>query len=267
MRGTNPGNTPGAGVSTITTGAAPTLIGGGGAAGSTTISIVPWALGNLTANTSLTTANTLSSGLVTYDPTNGYRPLATTEYAAALGANTSDNVRLTAATTAAAGVTANALGLSGATAAATLSGGPINLTSGTFIYSPSANVTGTVSAGLNFGSAEGIINYTSALGISGTLSGTGGLTISSPTTNTLTLSGANTYTGTTTLVGGTTVYTGTVANDGVTAGSFGLGTSAITMNPGTSTVIMYASAANTFSRDLLVTGTGSRTSAPRVTPR
>ncbi len=255
VRGTTLGNTPGAGVATITAGAAPTLLGGAGAAGSTTISIVPWILGNLTANISLSAANTAGSSLVTYDATNGFRPLATAEYATALGVSNSDNVRLTAATAATAGVTANAL-LFAPAAIATLSGGPINLTSGTFAYSPTVDSTGTVSAGLNFGSAEGVVLYTSALGISGTLTGSGGLTVSSPSGAALTLSGANTYTGTTTLVRGTTVYTGPVANDGVTAGPFGLSTTPITLNPGTGSVLLYASAANTFARDLLVTGTG-----------
>ena len=74
VRGTGLGGTPGAGVATILSTAAPTLSGGRRRAGSTTLSIVPWALGNLTANTASTVAAFTNSGLVTYDPTAGFRP-------------------------------------------------------------------------------------------------------------------------------------------------------------------------------------------------
>ncbi len=137
-----------------------------------------------------------------------------------------------------------------------LSGGPINITSGGFIYSPTANVTGTVTAGLNFGAAEGVIQNTNALGISGVIAGSGGLTAGSPSSAALTLTGANSYTGTTTLVSGAVVYAGPVANDGVTTGAFGLSTSAIVMNPGTAAVLMEANAATTFARNLSVVGSG-----------
>lgn len=246
VRGTNLGAAAGAGVAQITSTAAPaTLVGGGGAAGSTTISILPWAVGNVGA------AATLGSSLVTYGAT-GLRPLAAAEYASAFGGNATDNVRLTAATAAPSGTTANAV-VFAPSAAATLSGGPINITSGAFLYSPTATATGTVSAGLSFGAAEGIIATSNTLGVSGVISGSNGLTINPFNASTVTLSGANTYTGTTTLNGGTTAFGGTVANGG--AGVFGASTSAIVMNVGTVTTRLYGNVAGTtLNRDLIVTG-------------
>lgn len=260
LRGANLGATPGAGNGNIFATTAPTLVGGGGAAGTTTQSIVPWAIGNLTnpaANTTgNTAANMVGSSLVTYTAANGFRPLATSEYATALGGNATDNVRLTAATTAAAS-TVNALVFAPA-AAATLSGGTINITSGAFLYSPTANVTGTVSASLNFGTAEGVIANTSALALSGAISGSGGVTFYSPTIAATTISGANTYTGTTTLLAAQVSFASSVANDGVTAGPFGLDTSAIVMNAGSGYSLLNASAAGlTFSRNLIIAGPNS----------
>ena len=259
LRGTNLGAGVGAGNATILDSTAPTLVGGGGAAGTTTISILPPAIGNTVASTTSTNtvANSLGSSFVTYDPTNGFRPLATTEYATTLGANATDNVRLTATTAATAGVTANSV-LFAPAAAATLSGGPINITSGAFMYSPTAGTgTGTVSAGLNFGPAEGIITATNPLTISGVITGSGGLTVGSPTVSVVTLTGANTYTGTTNLVASQLIFTGAVANDGVTAGPFGLSTTPITLNAGLGYVLLSTTATTTFARNLLIAGAAS----------
>ncbi len=68
---------------------APSLVGGGGAAGTTTVSILPRSYG------AITTSN-VGDGLVTYDSTNGIRVLNTsTEYTAAIsnGQTQLDNVR------------------------------------------------------------------------------------------------------------------------------------------------------------------------------
>ncbi len=95
LRGTSLGAAAGANVAQITSALSPgTLIGGGGAAGSTNISILPWAVGN----TSATGLN--NSSLVTWNSANGtFRPLATAEYTTlASGLSTTDNTRLTAAT-------------------------------------------------------------------------------------------------------------------------------------------------------------------------
>jgi autotransporter-associated beta strand protein len=184
IRGTNLGSAAAAGVASITSVSAPgALIGGGGAAGTTTQSILPYAVGNRSATA------TLGSTHVTYDSVGGnLRPLLTTEYATTLGANPTDNVRLTASTTAPADSTVNAL-LFAPGAAGVLSGGTINITSGSFLYSPTATATGTVSANLNFGAAEGFIHTSNTLGISGVISGSGGLTINPFAGSTVTLSG------------------------------------------------------------------------------
>ena len=265
VRGTNLGAAPGAGNSTILSTTAPTLIGGGGVAGSTTISVVPWALGNLLATTGNNVTVDISSTQVTYNPIAGFRPLAASEYAATLGANATDNVRLTASTAAAAGVTANALLFAPSITGQSLTGGPINVTSGSVIYSPTATtgslvvvgIPGTIGAGLNFGAAEGVIQYTAPLTLSGVIAGNGGLTLSSPNAQVVTISGANTYTGTTTIVDGQTSFTGAVANDGVTAGPFGLSTTPVVLNAGAGLVRLAATANTTFNRNLLVAGTGS----------
>ena len=265
VRGTNLGAGPGAGNSTILATAAPTLVGGAGATGSTTISIAPSVIGNLTASTTSANslANSIGSTFVTYDPTNGLRPLATTEYATALGGNATDNVRFTATTTAPAGATANSLLFAPAVAGTVLSGGPINVTSGAVMYSPTATtlsgttvvgLAGTISAGLNFGAAEGVITATAPLTVSGALTGTGGLTVASPTGSTITVSGANTYTGATNIIASQILYSGAVANDGATAGPFGLGTTPIVLNAGLGFAFLNATGTTTFDRNLLVAG-------------
>ncbi len=260
FRGAGLGGTPGAGVANIYSTAAPALTGGGGGAGSTVISVLPYAVGNNTASTAFTAAGLVGSSFVTYDA-NGFRPLATTEYATAFGGSNLDNVRLTAATAAGANVTANSV-LFAPAAAATLSGGTINITSGAFLYSPTANATGTVSAALNFGAAEGVVSNTSTLIMSGVLSGSNGLTLNTvfaPTstfTPSLTLSGANTYTGNTTINSGIVGFSGTIA-DG-TPGAFGVGGagSAIILNAGTNVAGISATAVSTVNRDIRVIGNG-----------
>jgi autotransporter-associated beta strand protein len=256
VRGTNLGGTPGNGVAQITSASVPgLLIGGGGAAGSTNISILPWATGNTSTST------TLGSSFVTYDAATGrLRPLATTEYLSSLPFSTAtSNVRLTGNTVAPANSSVNALLLAPTSSHATLSGGVIAITSGSFLYSPTANFTGTVSAGLNFGTAEGIISATNTLNVTGVISGSGGLTINPLSVpggaTTITLSGASTYTGTTTLLGGFLQYSGTITNDG-SAGPFGTDTSAIVLNPGATVTRLFATASSTLNRDLSIQGSG-----------
>ena len=194
IAGTNLNLAPGPFVAQITSVAAPApLIGGGGAAGSTNMNIVPWITGK---NTTSGQAN--SSMHVTYDPvTDRLRALTVAEYAAAFGGGATNNVHITSDTAAPASTTVNAL-VFAPPSPATLSGGPINITSGSFIHSPtgffSFGTFSTLSAGLNFGTVEGIIHTTANLEISGPITGSGGLTIS-PRGFTVRLSGANTYTG------------------------------------------------------------------------
>jgi autotransporter-associated beta strand protein len=261
VRGTSLGAASAANVAQVYASTAPTLVGGGGAAGSTNISIVPWAWGNVLAG------NFSNANLITYGAT-GFRPLATTEYASAAGGSATDNVRLTAATVALPTATANALVYAPA-AVGTVSGGTLTLTSGAFLYSPTVSGTSsTVSAGLNFGTAEGVVHISTgsaagALTLSGPISGSGGLTLNS-LSGTITISGASTYTGATTLNVGTITYNGSITNDG-TPSAFGAGTSAaspIVFNPGSTTTRLWSGTAGaTFDRDIIVNAGGPGTAA------
>ncbi len=260
--GSGLGSTPGAGVATITSATAPgALIGGGGAAGTTTQSILPYAYG------SSGPFNT-GSTQVTYDASTGsLRPLLASEYATTLGVSPLDNVIVSASAVAPTLSTVNSL-LFAPPTAATLSGGTIAVTSGSLVYSPiNGGVSSTLSAGLNFGSAEGVIHATSNLTISGAIAGTGGLTIDPSGSVGVILTGTNTYTGTTTINGGSARFGGLVANDGVTPGPFGLGTSAIVLNIGSSQPALQINAVfTTLNRDLLVTGNPSPNVGASLTP-
>jgi fibronectin-binding autotransporter adhesin len=240
VRGTSLGATAGANVAQILSTASPgTLVGGGGGAGSTSISILPWAVGNTTA------AGLNTSSLVTWDSTSkAFRPLATAEYSALTSGNSNtDNTRVTVATAITAPTTANSVVIGAAGSLLSGTGG-LNVTSGAVLYAPGANTAGTISANINFGSAEGVLSNSSStagpLTVSGVLSGSGGLTVNHVNGGITVLTGANTYTGTTTLISGITEYTGNLANDGVTAGALGLATSAIVMNGGTATARLWS---------------------------
>jgi fibronectin-binding autotransporter adhesin len=175
---------------------APTgLVGGGGAAGSTNINILPYAIGD----TSGTGTGTTTGGFVTYD-VNGIRPLAASEYQLNSFAGTNSNVRLTAATANAGTATVNALQIS--TGGSITGAGTLNVTSGAILSS----VTNTISNNIGFGAAEGLI-YTTAntTTIAGAITGSNGLTKSG--TGTLTLTGDNTgLTGQLTLNRGTLIF-------------------------------------------------------------
>lgn len=254
VRGSNLGAAPANGVAKFGIDApVGGLVGGAGAAGTSTISIVPWATGNVASATST------GSSFVTVDGGGNFRPLNLgTEYLANtfVGATADSNMRISAATAApAGGVTVNSLLVQGTGVLTTTGTDAITLRSGAFMYSPTAALTGTLSANLNFGTAEGVVTNTGTLTLSGVLSGSGGLTRATPTGNALTLSGANTYTGPTTLLSGTTTFSGLVANDGVTPGPLGLATSAVVINAGASTATRIWVNGNTiFNRDLVVGG-------------
>ena len=168
----------------------PTLVGNGGGAGTASISIIPWAIGE-----SNTANNNAGWGFVTYDG-NGIRPLAAGEYATTALATAGQNARdVTAATTA---ITANANAINGwvidnnnTTSVVTLTGSVLlNGSSGfapVLFASTNGNTGTTLNGGtLNFGTNEAIL----------TVATTGGATISSTLTNTtggsLTVSGFGT---------------------------------------------------------------------------
>ena len=254
VRGTNLGAAAANGVAQFgSTAAVGGLAGGSGAAGTTTVSIVPWATGNVASATST------GSSFVTVDGSGNWRPLSlATEYLSNsfAGATPDSNVRISAVTAApAGGVTVNSLLVQGTAVLTTTGTDTITLSSGALMYSPTAALSGTLAANINFGAAEGVVTNTGTLTLSGVLSGSGGLTRATPTGNALTLSGANTYTGPTTLLSGTTTFAGTVANDGVTPGPLGLDTSAVVINAGATTATrIWVNGNTTFNRDLVVGG-------------
>ncbi len=222
FRGTSLGIAPGANVGTVSFSAAPTgdLVGGGGAAGSTNISILPYGYGASTA------AGTGDS-LVTFD-SGRIRPLSTTEYAATMtgGTSNSDNVRLVASLDLAdAGLTTrNALVMTTGTLSNS-SGGALRLTSGVVLNSGIATIT----APLDFGAQEAIFHSPAGLTVNGQISGSGGLTKSGGSI--LTLGGVNNYSGTTSIQNGTINFAASTAfgsSTQINSGSVGASLSSIT---------------------------------------
>jgi autotransporter-associated beta strand protein len=206
------GNPDGQDFTRVLAATAPTLLGGGGAAGSTNISIIPWAYHDTDPNSG---AATSTETFLTYGPT-GLRPLADSEYVTSLTApGTLNNIRIIAtSTTLTQNQTINSLryGLS-ANGTITLTGQKLTINSGAILST--GNLLTFNGGEIAFGSAEGII-HTTVLGnvvINSVISGSGGLT--SNVANGLTLNGANTYTGP------TTINTGGVSFN--SAASFGAG--------------------------------------------
>ena len=194
-----------------------TLVGGGGIAGTTTISIVPWGIGevNTGSNGALTDAN-MGNSLLTYTGGTGLRPLnLTTEFNNYSAAGATDNVRenRTSSLTGLSGATINsfvinnaavsALEVTGAGASETL-----NVTSGALLFTLSGGANSTAytttlggfDPGINAGGGEYIIHVVnpSSAATTSTLTAE----ISSPLTSvaditksgrgTLVLSGTNT---------------------------------------------------------------------------
>ena len=264
VRGTNLGNTAGAGIAEITSTASPgTLIGGGGAAGSTNISILPFAAGNISATA------TTNSSFVTWDPTTGqFRPLnTTTEYSALTsGESDTNNTSVAAATAISAATTVNSVLVTGTGALLSGTGG-LNITSGALMYSPTSTTTaGTISANINFGGAEGVISSTggaanslsAGLTVGGVITGTNGVTLNSIIGSDIALTNTgNTYTGTTTLLGGLTIVSGAIASG--SASIFGSDTSAIVINASNNSNLngIFASAATTMNRNLSIVGSSN----------
>ncbi len=214
-----------ANTSNISFGTAPTLVGGGGAAGTPTVSILVGAFGDTTAaGTGLGT----TGGLVTYDATNGVRLLSGSEYSTTL-ANGLDNVRLTNSTGSAvtynlvSNTTVNSLSLmtTALLSPLTINGpGVLTINSGViYAVNTTANTTAqpmTISADINLNGQEGIVLESNAgsgngiggsnLNLSGSIGNDGGkgLTINASGGSVVEMSGstANTYTGLTTVNSG-----------------------------------------------------------------
>jgi len=194
---------------------APTgLVGGGGAAGTTNISIIPWAIGGATTSDN-------GSTFVTYDA-NGIRPLNTsTEFVSTIsdGTVSTNNVRLATGTTTTvnSNTTVNSLFVNGGSTATTVDGsGKLTVTSGAVFLV--ANAKTTISVDLDFGTAQGIIGFTNGKvsEINGAISGSGGVVFYGNTAGTpggggLDLKGdasTSTYTGDTIVHGRVSMWSG-----------------------------------------------------------
>ncbi len=153
------------------------FVGGGGAALSTNISILPYAVGGLGNNDR-------GSSLVTYG-TDGFRLLQPAEYFTstdldATPPGATDNVRLTTATANNGTHTINSLVLAknGTTDGSITGTGTLNITSGVLLSADNTNISNTITNNIAFGAAEGVITtgLGSTLKITGNLTGTNGLT-------------------------------------------------------------------------------------------
>ncbi|MEZ0276504.1 MAG: autotransporter-associated beta strand repeat-containing protein [Roseimicrobium sp.] len=189
--------------------AASFLIGGGGAEGTTTMSIMPW-MGAVNINGS----QQAPSGFATHTA-NGVRALENAEYASNYTAGATTNVSLDHVTIAGA-TTVNALRFTRFSASnitdnqTTGVGQTLTVTSGGVFFSNNGGAigtTGSVRAGtLNFGAAEGVVwangsNTTPNTNtIGAVITGSNGMTKAG--SGTLILSGANTYSGNTYVGGG-----------------------------------------------------------------
>lgn len=201
--------------------AAPTgvnFVGGSGTAGTTTINIVPWAIGSSTATGS--TAHGTGNSFVTYAATTGFRPLVLdTEYeqlVAAGGVTVANNVRYSSA----AGLaldsstarTMNALLVDNTAASALMTldgaGASLNVNSGAFLFTGSAPIRLTNINGITTGTPNEYVLHV-------TNTSSGGVSIDAAfqdgTATRLTKSGAGTL-----ILDGFSGYTGvTTVNQGV----------------------------------------------------
>jgi fibronectin-binding autotransporter adhesin len=195
------------------------FVGGGGADGSTNISILPYAVGGQGTGDA-------GSSFVTYGA-DGFRLLQPAEYFTSTDLDASppgvtDNMRLTAATPHSGTHTINALVLASNSANTTdgsLTGtGTLTITSGAIISTAghASNTTNNIA----FGTAEGMITTgnTSILTLSGNLTGTNGLTRNGATSlGTVVLSGDNSgLTGQLTMNAGTLQFNSALAFPGGT---------------------------------------------------
>lgn len=208
--------------------------------------IIPFAQGNANA-TQFTHPEVTENSLVTYGA-NGVEAITT--YAADFTGSTNDtNVKISAGATVNSAINVNALVLAvpqnsavpAGTIAQDISGtGTIHVDSGVILSAYAGNFDqnppvinsspgNQISANLDFGSREAIINCPSAITLKGVMTGTGGLTkIGGRTAE---FQGASTYTGVTTL-NGFNRFTGNLPNDGVTPSAFGTSTTPIVLYGG-----------------------------------
>lgn len=162
------------------------LVGGNGAAGTTTVSVLPYAVGGVGVSS-------LADTFVTYDSTVGVRPLTTAEFATDLpiGQVSTANVRLDSNATVSSPTTINSLMLRDDSTfpnPVTVNGtAPLTVTSGLVL---STRQLDRIEAPLAFGNREGHLVTTRRLTVSGGMTGSGGLTVSGG--GDLNLTGTNT---------------------------------------------------------------------------
>ena len=233
-----------------------TEIGGGGAAGSTNISIVPWIIGE-NVGTAITAATNMGNSLVRYDNTLGLVALDfATEYSVLSGAAADDNVReslgadLTGLTT----QTVNALVVDntaavGLNVSGTGAGQSLTNTSGAFLFTVSGGAASTAydttldgfDSGVATSNGEYLFHVVNPSGATttSTLTAavasnlTSGANITKSGRGTLILSGNNTAVGaTTTTINEGTLLLSDLNNIGGTTGglTFGGGTLALAAN-------------------------------------
>ena len=205
------------------------LVGGGGSAGTTNISISPTLFSHFNNGVSSTTWFGGGNSLATYDAAFGVRPLnSATEYATTIisGSVSDSNVRLVQPLTGIDGTTTiNALVLDRVDATnygQVAGGGTLKVASGVVLAtgaSGNATVTSTARnridvATLDFGSNEAIIIGPEVLTITSQIVGSGGLHKSSG--NNLALTGSNNFTGKVTISGGSITVDSASANLGGT---------------------------------------------------
>ena len=233
FRGPSFGSIPAINVSTIKFTTAPTLTGGGGSAGSNTVSILPYAIGDNSPTGS-------GTDFVTYNVgnTNGLRLLNgagfSNEYATSVPTSvTTENVKITTTSSPSSSGTVNSIifgnggGLTpaGSVVLTVTSGAVMGLNTNSGITSSNSS-----SRQLAFGSVEGIIQAVGSLTIGVNVTGTSGITVAGGATLTLNDTN-NTFTGAVTVDGGTLsdgasgiLTTNNVTVNGTTA-VFALGTS------------------------------------------
>jgi autotransporter-associated beta strand protein len=225
VRGANLGTTAAAGVAganIVSAGLAGDLVGGGGASGSSNISILPYAFG-VSFAVPVSGTSTASAQLLTYDATNGIRPLTAAEYASTYqsqGSASSNNLRsnnvVIGGSTQANAVVLDTAMVSLGGAATTASGlymkpgSVLTPTSGVVLTSISSTFgTGllpstlpSIIAGgtLDFGGTEGIVHAQNNTAILSMISGSQGLTKAGDAG--LILAPGNTFTGPVTINGG-----------------------------------------------------------------
>jgi autotransporter-associated beta strand protein len=219
VRGVNLGST-GPNSARVFASPSPSLIGGGGAAGSHNISIIPWLIAATNAQEIGQSATThFGVGFATYDA-NGLRmlnPMTEVDFSVA-GRSVDHNVT-SAGENLVTNQTVNALKMIGGTLDPQ-SGRTLTVTSGAILATAGSTIgvlptVGTVA----FGSAEGVIHLMNGgLTLHSTVTGSGGLTVGSINNQTLTLNGTNTFTGPVT-INGATVSIRADANLGNTANS------------------------------------------------